>query len=56
MVGLRRIVKLGDRFVLMGIEGLANNLIRFDAMLAKQLLELLQRHLNALMKLLRVRG
>jgi hypothetical protein len=51
MVGFSRIMALRKRFLPVRVEGLADDLLTFDAVLAEQLLQLLQGHLDALMKL-----
>ncbi len=51
VVGLSRIVALRKRFMPMRVKRLADNFLTLDAVLAEQLLQLLQRHLHSLMKL-----
>jgi hypothetical protein len=51
VVRLSRIMALRKRFVLVRVERFADDLITLDSVLAEQLLELLQRHLDTLMKL-----
>ena len=50
-IGLSRIVALRERFMPVRIERLADDCLTLDAMLAEQLLQLLQCHLHTLMKL-----
>ena len=46
-----RIMALSKRFVLVRVERLADEFFTLDPVLAKQLLQLFQRHFNTLMKL-----
>ena len=52
MVWLRWIVARADGIVAMRIEWLSHAVLRFDAVMLKNLMQLLQRHLHALAKLL----
>src|ERR1022692_2158061 len=56
VVGLHRVVALGNRLMLMRVELLADDFSALDAVLAEQEAQLLQRHLHTLMKLLRTGG
>jgi hypothetical protein len=51
VVGLGRIVALRNRFMPVRVERLADALLDLDAVLAEQQAQLLQRHLDTLMKL-----
>ena len=51
VIGLSRVMALRKRFLPVRVERPAGNLLTFDAVLSKQLLQLFQRHLHALMKL-----
>jgi len=51
VVGVGGIVTLGNRFMPVRIERLANTLLGLDTMLAEQQAQLLQRHLHTLVKL-----
>jgi hypothetical protein len=51
VVGVGGIVTLGNRFMPVRIERLANTLLGLDTMLAEQQAQLLQRHFHPLMKL-----
>ena len=54
--GVGRVVALGNRFMPVRVERLANALLGLDAVLAEQQAQLLQRHLHTLMKLLGAGG
>jgi len=51
VIGLGRIETLREGFMPVRVERLADDFLTFDAVLAKQLLQLLQCHFHALMKL-----
>jgi hypothetical protein len=54
VIGLGRVKTLRESFMAVRVERLADDILTFDAVLAKQLLQLLQCHLHALMKLDRI--
>jgi hypothetical protein len=55
MIGLRWVVAHGDRFVAMRVEGPADRFLRFNAMAFQELMQLLQRHPDAIAQLFRGR-